>query len=87
MCQRVAYPLDHWAIQFTLHKKSRYRDTQFQVTEHECDFKNLGPFTYQCFKIEGMFYCEQLVIRDYASVKITRNVAAIDIFTIFYFFK
>ena len=41
---------------------SRYRDTQPQVTENECDLSNLSPNINQCFKIEGIFYREQLVI-------------------------
>ena len=35
---------------------ARYRDTQLQVTENVCDFWNLNPNMYQCFKIEGIFY-------------------------------
>ena len=42
---------------------SRYRDPQLQVTENSCNLWNWSPNIYQCFKIEGIFYCEQLVIR------------------------
>ena len=41
---------------------SRYRDPQLQVTENLCDLRNLGPNIYDCFKIESIFYFEQLVI-------------------------
>ena len=28
-----------------------------------CDLRNLGPSIYQCFKIENIFYFQQLVIQ------------------------
>ena len=37
---------------------SRYRDTQLHVTENLCYLRNLSPNIYQCFKIEGIYYCE-----------------------------
>ena len=42
---------------------SRYRETQLQVAENLCDLWNLSPDRYQCFKIEGIFYFQQLVIQ------------------------
>ena len=44
---------------------SRYCDTQLQVTENLCYLWNLTPNIYQCFRIEGIFSCKQLVIRGY----------------------
>ena len=44
---------------------SHYRDTQLQVTENICYLCNLSPNIYQCFKIERIFYSDQLVIRGY----------------------
>ena len=38
----------------------------FQVTENLCYLWKFSPNIYQYFKIEGIFYCEQLIIRDYA---------------------
>ena len=40
-----------------------YRDPQKQGTENVCDLRNLGPNIYQCFKIENIFYFQQLVIQ------------------------
>ena len=45
---------------------SRYRETQLQVTENVCYLRNIRPNIYQCFKIKGIFYSEQLVLRGYA---------------------
>ena len=60
-------PLDNRAIVFKiclLEVVSRYRDTQ-QVTE-KCRLfvKFKSQYIYQCFKNEGIFYCEQVVIRE-----------------------
>ena len=44
---------------------SRYRDTKLQVIENFYYLLNLNPYIYQCFKIECIFYCEELIIRGY----------------------
>ena len=59
--------LDQWAIHFKFSVtwscvSLRYRKTQLQVTGNLCYLWNLGPNIYQYFKIERIFYCEQLVI-------------------------
>ena len=59
---------------FNLHFQllvSRYRDTLIQVTNTLC---YLCPNMYQCFKIEGRFYCEQLVIKGHTCANKTRDV-------------
>ena len=45
--------------------KSNYSDTQLQVTENLCHLWNLSPDMDKRFKIEGIFYCEQFIIRGY----------------------
>ena len=40
-----------YSIKILGHLKSRYRDTQLQVTENICDLKNLSPKIYHYFEI------------------------------------